>query len=128
MIGTFAGVVFEVSDSKKYTIKDVSRSAESRWSSHDVIGSKPKSSFDGPGLDTIDFTIELDMLSGVDVKSELDKWLNFVRTGIVDTLIIGVPLGVYKWKVVSVEQGLDIINNNGKILKGTLNVSMEEYV
>lgn len=128
MIGYFDDLIFETSDSRILTISDMQRTANALYEDHASIGQKPQSEFLNPDLDSISFTILLDIGLGVDPKTEADKWLAKCRSGIAGTLCVGVPLGVDKWTIRSVSQSWDRILNNGKLIHCKVDVTMKEYI
>jgi phage protein U len=129
MIGYYADIVFETSDSRILTISDFQRSTASRWAKHDVIGKKPTSEFVGPDLDTISFTVQLNGNFGVKPREEMERWLRKARDGTAATLVIGNrALGVDKWVVKSVSQIWGVIMNKGEVFSGKVDVELEEYV
>lgn len=129
MIGYYGDIVFEISDSRILTFSDFQRSSTSRWAKHEVIGKKPTSEFLGPDLDTISFTVTLNGQYGVRPREEMDRWLIKVRNGKAETLVIGnKALGVDKWVVKSVSQMWEVIFSKGEVLKGKIDIELEEYV
>lgn len=129
VLGVFGDLVFEVSADKIRTFDELSRSAADRWETHAIIGIKPKSEFIGPGLDKISFTMIFDVSFGVDPRAEMDKVLLMSRNGQVNNLTIGNKgLGAYQWKITSVRQSWKVVDNQGNLLRGALDVELEEYV
>ncbi len=130
MIGYFGpDIIFETSDERILTFMDLQRDTASRWGSHEVIGIKPKTEFIGPGLDTISFTVILNGNNGVKVRDEMNKWLEYARSGRAEMLAIGGKfLGVDKWIVKTVSQMWDVIFNSGELFSGKVDITLEEYV
>lgn len=129
MIGYFGkDIIFETSDERILTFTDFKREASSRFATHEVIGKKPTTEYIGPGLDTITFTVHLNGNNGVRPRDEMNKWLEYARTGQAETLVVGVALGVDKWVVKSVSQAWDVIFNQGELFSGKVDVNLEEYV
>jgi phage protein U len=130
MIGYFGpDIIFETSDERILSFSGFTRDAAGRWGSHDLIGIKPKSEFIGPGLDTISFTVSLNGNNGVKPREQMDKWLEYTRKGVAETLVIGgKPLGVDKWAVKSVSEVWNTVFKDGELFSGTIEVSLEEYV
>ncbi|WNF36401.1 phage tail protein [Bacillaceae bacterium IKA-2] len=129
MIGFFGDIVFETSDKRILNFSNFSRNISSRWAKHDVIGRKPTSEFNGPDLDTISFTVNLNGSNGVKPIDEMNKWLEICRKGEVKTLVIGNrAIGTNKWTVQNVSQIWKTIFNDGKVYSGNVDVSLTEYV
>lgn len=129
MIGSLGDIVFTVSMEQVRTFDELTRSAQGRWAKQDRPLQKPLSEFLGPDLDTISFQMRFDAGMGVNPRTEMDKVLDKCRSGVAETLIIGKkPLGMFKWVVKSAEQSYQTVDNAGNVLKGTVSVSLEEYM
>ena len=128
MIGSFGDVVFEVSAEKIRTFDNFTRASAERWAAHEIIGQKPLSEFIGPGLDAIGFTMRFDAQHGMNPRVEMEKLLVMSRSGQVETLIIGGKgLGVNKWVIKSLTQKWQSVDNQGNLLVGFAEVTLEEY-
>lgn len=128
-IGSFGSLIFEVTHEKVRTFDELTRSATARWSKHERFGQKPRSEFLGPDLDSISFKMRFDAQYGVNPKSEMDKLLDLCRSGKADTLIIGgTPIGRDQWVITSVKQSWTAVDNQGRVIVGTADVTMEEYM
>lgn len=122
-------VVFVVNPKTIRTFNDLTRSSAGRWANHEVIGKKPLSQFLGPGLDTVSFTMRLDVRYGINPRKELDALVELERAGKAMPLIIGgKALGVGLWKITSLEQNWSSVDNRGNVLAATVNIALEEYV
>lgn len=129
MIGFFGDIIFETSDKRILTFNELQRETSGRWSTHDVIGKKPILERLGPGLDTISFTIQLNGNHGVKPRQEMERWLLKERDGAAEVLVIGTKaLGVDKWVVRNVSQMWDVVLNQGEVLRGSVDIELEEYV
>ena len=129
MIGALGDILFKVSSDDVNTFNDFKRTSTSRWAYHDVHLQKPKGEFLGPGLDTITFEMELHAQLGRNPRYDMEKLMQFTRTGEALSLVIGGDvLGNYKWTVDSVEQTYKDIDNEGNVLSSKMSVSLKEYV
>jgi len=121
--------VFGTDRRKVRTITDFQRSSADRWATSDLILQKPRKQFLGPGLDTVSFTIMLDVNLGMNPRVEMEKLLAYSRDGKVLPLVIGgKPLGVGKWSITGLTQNWTNIDNKGNLLQASLDISLEEYV
>ncbi len=127
-IGSFGDIIFETSADKILTPQGIKREIASRWNNQEVIGQKPVSEFSGPGLDTVTLTIILDKRFGVEPKVIMDKFLSYCRSGEAFTLIIGTAIGVDKWKITQVSQMWDIVDKDGHVISGKVELTFEEYL
>lgn len=110
------------------TLHDFTRSASGRWANHEVLLKKPVSQFIGPGLDTISFTMRFDIRYGINPRKELDALVELERSGKTMPLIIGGKgVGVNRWKITSLEQKWEDIDNRGNVLSATASITLEEY-
>lgn len=129
MIGSLGPIVFVANAKTIRTFEDFNRRSSSRWAKHDVIGSKPKSQFIGPGLDSISFTMRFDVSYGIKPRKELDALVGLERAGKAMALTIGGKgVGIGLWIITSLDQTWDVIDNKGNVLIGNANISLEEYV
>lgn len=128
-LGSFGEIVFEVSLEKIRTFSDFKRSSSSRWNAHERFGQKPRSEFLGPNLDEISFVMRFDVSHGMDPKKEMDRLLEWCRSGRAETLIIGgIPIGMDKWVIKSVTQNWKVVDGSGRLLIGEADVTLEEYM
>lgn len=111
------------------TFTDFTRSSAGRWANHEVLGKKPLSQFIGPGLDTVSFTVRLDVRYGINPREEMDALIELERAGKAMPLVIGGKgVGVNKFKITSLEQTWKDVDNKGNLLSADLTINLEEYV
>lgn len=128
-IGSLGSMVFTVTPDTIRTFADFTRTSASRWANHEVLNKKPVSQFIGPGLDTVSFTVHLDVRYGINPRKELDALVELERSGKAIPLIIGGKgIGVNKFKIISLEQPWTEIDNKGNLLKASAVITLEEYV
>ncbi len=127
MIGYFGDIIFETSDKRILSFSNFTRATSSNFVDHQLINQKPMTEFIAPGLDEVTFTIILNNRFGVDVKKEMDRWLEKARFGDAEILCVGVPIGVDKWTVRSVSQAWNVIYNNGLITSAKVDITLKEY-
>jgi phage protein U len=121
--------VFGTDRRKVRTIQDFQRVSSDRWATSDLILQKPRKQFLGPGLDTVSFTIILDVNLGMNPRVEMEKLLAYSRDGKVLPLVIGgKPLGTGKWSISGLTQNWLHIDNKGYLIKAAHDISLEEYV
>lgn len=129
MIGSFGKRVFETSDKRILTFLGLTRNTAGRFGYHEIIGKKPISEFVGPALDTITFTINLNASFGINVRYEMEQWLLMATNGEAYPLIIGSKaLGTDLWVVQSVSQVWNQVINQGQVISGSLDITLEEYI
>jgi hypothetical protein len=129
MIGYYGDIIFETSDKKILNFMDFKLEHSGRWTTHEPIGIKPKTEFNGPGLLTASFTVELNGRYGVKPKDELKRWRDYSLNGNAELLVIGgKPLGEDLWIVKSVSEAWGTILNGGELFSAKVDVSLEEYI
>lgn len=129
MIGTFGKRVFETSDKRILTFIGFTRNTAARFAYHEIIGKKTLTEYVGPGLDTISFTINLNARFGVNVRNEMNEWVLMATKGEAYPLIIGNrALGTDLWIVQGVGQAWNTVLNQGELISGALDITLEEYI
>ena len=89
-IGNFGEtIVFEVSQKKVLTPKDMKRSVSARWEQHKVLGKAPKSEYLGQNSPETTMTVVLSAENGVKPRSTLGNIEKAVKAGTVNWLVIG---------------------------------------
>ncbi|MGP7817778.1 phage tail protein [Niallia sp. 01092] len=128
IIGSFAGVAFEVKSKKILTFNESQREGAARWENHNIIGRKPIPEFIGPGLEQFSMTIVLSVYQGVNPEKELDKLRSFRDTGKISTFILGnKSVSKNQWRIIGLKESNKHIDNRGNLLIVSVDVSMEEY-
>lgn len=129
MIGTLGRkIIFEVSDNKVLTFEGMGREVSGRWTSHDVLGVKPKAEFLGPACQTVSLTIRLSASLGVKPRRILDTVERMVETGSAEYLVIGGKLvGRRPFRITGSSETWDKVYSRGELAKATMTLSLEEY-
>ena len=129
MIGALGSILFKVSAKDVNTFQELTRSSSGRWAYHAIHMKKPKSEFLGPELDSISFTMQLEATLGRNPRYDMEKLMILTRTGEALPLVIGGDaMGYYRWTVESTEQQYTRVDNKGKVLAGTISVTLKEYI
>ena len=129
MIGSFGDIIFETTDKRILTFSDFRRSAASRYSDHEVIGQKPISEYNGPGLDGVTFVAKVKRSLGVDPDKILNLLMKYNREGHAYPLVIGSKtIGVDKWKIVTLDMGTERFGRNASYDSVSVELSLNEYV
>ena len=127
-IGTFGGVVFEVSSSKILTPKDIKHTVTSSWACNSVIGRKPKVEKTGNALQKITFTVILDAQHGVKPKKSFSQLKTMCDNGNIDYLVLAsTVIGSCLWRITSLTEAYDTVLSKGELSRATVNITLEEY-
>jgi len=126
MVGVFGDIVFTVSSFRVLTFRDLKQDVSARYASHEVIGTKPKKEYLGPGLKGMSLTIELHSYLGTDPEGTAKYLETISENGMVCRFILG---GVNKGKytVNSVSQSYNLIKNDGDVISLSIDLTLEEY-
>lgn len=128
-IGNFGKtIIFMVSDKKVMAFQNFKQTVSGRWSIHDLIGQKPKSEFNGPGIRKITFEIMLDATLGVKPRTIIERIEKVIENGYAAELVIGgKPVGLSLWRITSMNETWDVIYSGGELAKAKISLSLEEY-
>ena len=126
---TYTPPKFETSSEKIRTLDGMKRSGSARWATHDIMSNKPVLEFTGPGLEEISFSMRLDATLGINPSTELEVLRDMRDKGEISQLILnGKPITNHKWIVESLSENWEQIDNSGRLLVATVDVSLKEYV
>lgn len=129
VIGNLGKIIFETSDEKILTFSGFSQSIKGRWSTHDIIGKKPRSEFLGAGLRTVNFKIVLSAMHGVRPRKTLKTMESMAEKGTAEQLVIGgKKIGNNCFVITSLSETWDCVYAKGELVKATVSVSLTEYV
>lgn len=122
-------IVFEVSSDKVFTFRDMTQAVKGRWTTHNVIGSKPKSEFLGSGKRSVNFTVYLSVSHGVRPRSTMEKIEKAVEQGTPLSLVIGGrKVGSNQWVITEMSEAWDAVIQDGRLVSVKLTLTLEEYV
>nr|DAW23793.1 MAG TPA: hypothetical protein [Caudoviricetes sp.] len=127
MIGYWGYLEFEVNDDWWQYPTNIIRTAAGRWSTHNVIGQRPVSEFQGAEEGTFTFTMHFDQRFTDDVRHRLDELVTWVNEGYAAELVIGTkPMGFDKWKIVDVKETITDLLPGGLIFAADAEVKLVE--
>jgi len=127
-IGYMGDIVFSVSSSHMLTPSNYERESTARWAEHALLLRKPVSQFGGPGLESLSFTIILDIDHGVQPEKQLKKLRKMRDTGAVFPLIIGgMPVTQNYWRLDSIKEGNNYWSADGKLIQCSASLQLTEY-
>lgn len=126
-VGYFGDVVFSISDKKILSFHDFKLSASGNWGEHKRNGQKSEWEFLGPDAESVSFVIELDANYGVNPRSEIEKLLRYVESGIINPLVIGGKKVGTKWRATKLSSTWGHIVSDGKLVKASATLTLAEY-
>lgn len=122
-------IVFEVSSDKVLTFGKMTKSVKGRWTTHAVIGNKPKSEFLGPDQGNISLPIFLTVNHGVRPRSTIEKIEEAVEKGTPFSFVIGgKKVGNHKWVITNMSETWGDIIKDGRLVSANLTLNLAEYV
>lgn len=128
-IAVFGSKIFEITDSKIYTLDGLQYSTTLETEKQDAEGKKPSTYNKGPALNAFNFTLKLDATQGVNPRREMEAWEQIKDAGIAYPFILGrSPLGWNKWLLVDIQASNSVVDNLGNMLKLELQMKFDEYV
>ncbi|WP_044736660.1 phage tail protein [Geobacillus kaustophilus] len=127
-IGSFAGVVFEVSSQKVLTFDEFEREGGSRWHEHEIVGRKPAPEFLGPGLERIKFVVKVSSFLGVNPADVIRKLRSARDNGLYSKFIIGnATISSSSWVLTELREIHKIRGANGLLVSADLELTLVEY-
>ena len=126
-IGSWNKLVFKVSSKKVFSLTDISVKYSANWVNHEIIGQAPKTEFQGKGQIAVECKIILDAALGVRPENEAKKFVNALQNGTKAKLVIaGKAMSKYQFALTDVSKAYDIVTNQGKTQRLTLNLTFKE--
>ena len=128
-IGNFGSMItFEVSANRMLPLTDMKRTVSGRWKKHNIIGSSPRSEFQGADTDETTVTLILSAEHGIRPRQMIERLEAAAKSGLVDYLVIGGRrIGNSKVYISSMSEEWDCIWNRGELVKATINITFSEY-
>jgi hypothetical protein len=127
-IASFGGKEFTASTNRIYPFKDISLSGSISTESQERSGQKPATYIKGLGLEALSISIPLIAQTNLNVRDELTSWQTIRDARVPYFFIIGgKPIIKNKLLLKGVEMSEAVIEQNGRILKATLQLQFEEY-
>lgn len=127
-IGSYGDIVFEVSPKKTQTFTDFNRKGSAIWNDHEIVGLKPKSEFNGPGLEEISLVMLLKAELGINPIKQLEKLRKMRDSGKVAPFILGgKPISQNYWSIQQITESHKVIDNKGNTLSAEVEISLKEY-
>lgn len=128
-IAVFGSKVFEITESKIYTMDGLQYTSTLETEKQDAEGKKPSTYNKGPGLNGLNFTLKLDATQGINPRREMESWEQIKDAAVAYPFILGSsPLGLNKWLLVEIQASNSVIDNLGNMLKVELQLKFDEYV
>lgn len=129
MVGKYGDLIFETNDQRVIAFRNFSQNISGRWGSHEVIGKKEKTEFNGPGRRKVTFQMVFLASLGVRPREMLERLEDMAEKGKVDYLVIGGrAVGENRFAVTALSETWDTVYSGGELAKASVSVTLEEYV
>ena len=129
MIGSFGDIVFEVSDEKVKTFRDLQIQRSAQYAEHSIHGRKSLLEFTGLTAASASLAISLKAWLGVNPKEELYTLREALEKHIAMPLIFdGEPQGDGLWVIESLDEKFEIIDNHGTFTSIDVSLKLREYI
>ena len=123
-----SNIKFSVNSDKQLSFRDMKRTSSARWTSHNIIGKRPKTEFLGPGMDEVTLEVILSAEMGVRPRSEMAKFRSACKKGEVHYLYInGKKVCKNKMAITAVSESWDEIWSQGELARAVVAVTFSEY-
>lgn len=123
-----SNIKFSVNSDKQLSFRDMKRTSSARWTSHNIIGKRPKTEFLGPGMDEVTLEVVLSAEMGVRPRSEMAKFRSACKKGEVHYLYInGKKVCKNKMAITAVSESWDEIWSQGELARAVVSVTFSEY-
>ena len=104
----------------------IERQSRSRWTTYNLLGRKPKKSFEGPGSKSIMLSITLDADQGVNPRATFDSLLKAAEKGTVEYLVVGGKL-LGQYYIESMGDTWERFFQGGGLTRATGEITFADY-
>lgn len=132
MIAGLVGVwgviaMFQVSEQKIYTFRDLRVETEARWAEHEIVTEMPRAEYLGPGISKFTMTVDLIAELGVKPRKVADRLREHCRLGTTAPLVVGTQrISEYEVRLDAISQAWDRILKGGELAKCTMDLTFVE--
>lgn len=128
MLGSLGDIVFEVSDDKAFTFRNLKASTGAKYQTHERIGGAPLLERVSDEVDTLSFNIKISVFWGIDPAAEMQKIDEAKREGTLLRFILGKnQIGAYRWVITKADYTVKQVDNKGNILSADVSLSLSAY-
>lgn len=128
-MGSWGPFVFQVSDKKMFSLRDITRTAGSNWATHNTIKGKPKTQYQAPNLRTASGSVTLRADYGVKPRTQLEAMAKAAEGPTAYPLIIGgKPLSQHPMRLTEVSETWNTVYSGGELFSAEVSLSFEEYL
>lgn len=128
VMAQWGDIKFAVNSDKVFSFRNMKRTYSGRWTDHNIPGKRPKSEFQGPGLDEISIEVILDAELGVRPRSTMYQFRKATKNGLVAYFYVGgKKVAINKFRITSGTENWNEIWNQGELVRATAQLTFKEY-
>lgn len=128
MLGSLGDIVFEVSNEKALTFRNLKASTGAKYQTHERIGGAPLLERVSENVDTLSFSVLISAFWGVNPAEEMKKIDDAVREGTLLRFVLGRErIGAYMWVITSASYTIKQVDKQGNILSAEASLSLSAY-
>lgn len=128
-IAVFGPKTFNVSPSRIYPLDDFKHSSGLNIEEQKVDGVKPSTYIEGESLDEVNFTVPLIRQPKVNIRLEMESWINLKASKIPYLLLVGNrPISKCKFLLINVQLSEVMIDKFGNYQKAKIELQFKEFV
>ncbi len=107
----------------------IQREIRGRWTSYNLIGAKPKKSFEGPDAANVTLSVTLDSDQGINPRATLARIREAIENGTVDYLVIGGSIvgNGSRYYIESMSETWERFFQGGRVTRATGEIVFSEY-
>lgn len=127
-IAKWGDAVFKVNANQVLSFSKMRHSYSTRWTSHNIIGQKPKMEFQGSDMDEVSIEIVLDAELGVNPRNILKYFQSEAEKGSVHYFYVGgQKVTDEKLYIASGTENWNKIWSGGELVKASASLTFGEY-
>lgn len=128
-IASWGSVTFKVNSEKILSFSGMKRTYSGRWASHNIVGKRPISEFQGASLDEVTIDVTLDAEFGVKPRATMKIFREAAKKGYAAYFYVGgVKVSINKYIVKSGTENWNEIWSKGEVVRATAQITFQEYV
>lgn len=128
-IASWGDVTFKVNSDEVFSFGGMKRTYSGRWASHNIVGKRPISEFQGASLDELTIEITLDAEFGVKPRAAMSTFRTAAKNGSAAYFYVGgKKVSVNKYVIKNGTENWNEIWNQGELIRASAQITFQEYV
>ena len=127
-IAKWGNITFAVSSDSFLSFSGMKRTISAKWTSHPIIGKRPKLEYQNPEMEEISMEVIFDAELGINPREEMQKFRRACKKGFVNHFYInGKKIAKRKFYISEVTENWNEIWNEGELVRATASVTFCQY-